>query len=282
MVTFNKRYGVSEWDGQCSVPVSKYNKICIVTTCMNRVADLATHMPANLQSMISYPNLEYNIIDYKDGGELKTWVKTNMMEYIERGIVNYYQVIDDHIKFYSMSHSRNIGFRLAGGINNISHDIIVQQVDADNTITPQNETPYNFAEYLNIMAHQIPNNAIFIKSYQRNHGRIGVYKDEFVNIIGGYCEELQGYGSDDTIVFDFATKHKNFIVGKYTGTYAQRTWTDGKDKSKNLEVGDWKLSERINEEKMKTILARNPKSLNDGKTWGNATVIKNFTETFTI
>ena len=47
------------------------------------------------------------------------------------------------------------------------------------------------------MANDCPKKVIFAKGKRAMHGRIGFYRKEFVDLLGGYDETLQGYGHDD-------------------------------------------------------------------------------------
>ena len=187
------------WDGKFHQKVTKQNKICICTNVMGRLQDVSQTLKNNINALKSYPNVEFTFVNYCDQSGVDQWIQSVMMEEIEMGLLKYYRVLDP-IKYYSMSHSRNITMRLAGGIDNISHDIIVNQVDADNFLKhAEPEKNYNFCEYVNLLAHEVPEKAIFGKGKRLMHGRIGFYKDEFINLLGGYDEGLSGYGHDDFV-----------------------------------------------------------------------------------
>ncbi len=89
-----------------------------------------------------YPNIEFVVLDYNTTKEpIQRWMLENMHEEIEQGKVAYYRT--EEPRFYSMTHSRNMAFRLATGD-------LVNNVDADNF------TGKGFASFLNFMANECP------------------------------------------------------------------------------------------------------------------------------
>jgi hypothetical protein len=105
-----------------------------------------------------------------------------LKEYIDSGILTFYRT--DAPKHYRLSHSWNVAFKVATGdiVNNIDSDVLTT----------------NFAQRINEIANQIPERAIFCKGYRsRLHGRVGFYKKDFVDLIGGFNERIYGYGNCD-------------------------------------------------------------------------------------
>ena len=89
--------------------------------------------------------------------------ETLIQEIIEEGILNYYKTTEP--EFYSMAISRNIAFKVAQGD-------IVNNVDADNLVGK------GFASFINMLANETPEKAVFTKGKRMMHGRIGFYKKE--------------------------------------------------------------------------------------------------------
>ena len=162
----------------------KYYKISIVTTCMGRLEDLRQTLPKNIEDNSDYEDIEFVIVDYNCPNGTGKWVKDNFYDMIKEGKMIYCRT--EEPKKYSMSHSRNIGFRIATGQ-------IINSVDADSF------TKEGFASYVNKLANEQPRKAIFGKGKRMLRGRLGFYKDEFVKQLGGYDEILGeiGYGSED-------------------------------------------------------------------------------------
>jgi len=253
----------------------KYYKISYCQTCMNRLHDLKITLPLNLESNKDYPNLEFVILDYNSTDGLGDWIKENMMEQIESGRLNYYRT--EEPKYYSMTHSRNVAFKVAEGE-------IVNSLDVDNytfDIDKKYKADECWAYRINKIADEYPKKNIFVKSRQRRHGRIGFYKNEFIDILGGYDEDLEGYGWDDHDLVDRAMalgfSHISW-VGYY---YFSRIWTGGKDKGANMKR-PYKITEKENEIISKDKIAKGLLKANKKRHWGKATLIKNFQEEIKI
>lgn len=251
--------------------IKKYYKISYCQTCMNRLHDLKETLYLNLESNKSYSNLEFVILDYNSTDGLGKWIKENMMEQIESGRMNYYRT--EEPKYYSMSHSRNIAFKVAEGE-------IVNSLDVDNytfDLTGKLKPSECWASCINRIANQYPEKNIFAKSKQRKHGRIGFFKNEFIDTLGGYDEELEGYGWDDHDLVDRAIL-LGFSLRCWGGSnYFQRIWTGKKFKNANMRR-HYKETERENEIISKEKIVKGILKANEGKHWGKASLIKNFKE----
>ncbi len=267
------------WDGQFSHEVTKQHKICICTNVKGRTKDLSRNLPRNIAALKNYPNVEFTLLNYDDDSGLDDWVEKNMMEHIESGLLKYYKVLDT-IKYYSMSHSRNVCIRLAGGLDNASHDIIVNQVDADNDLTPPRVTDDDFATYVNKLAHELPEKAIFGKGKRLMHGRVGFYKDEFL-MLGGYDEGMMGYGHDDRDLYNRAMLMGHRLAW-YGGTYSKRIHTPIAHKIQNMKHKDYRYTEDMNKLISMDNLEDGKYVANLSRHWGKATILKNFKEEFSI
>jgi len=262
------------WDGVFLKPVTKQYKISFCITCMDRLYNLQETLPANIESNKEYGNLEFVILDYNSKDNLWDWVAKNMMEHIKSGRVSYYRTTQP--KYFSMAHSRNVAFKIANGD-------IVNNLDADNYIYNENAAAVVkecLASYINRMANSCTENVIFSKGKRSMHGRIGFYKNEFIDLLGGYDEDLEGYGHDDHDLVKRAWA-LGFEMYWWGGNYYNRIKTSHAEKNKNMER-NWKTTEKINKEKsMKNIKAGKFKA-NEGKHWGKATLVKNFSEIIEI
>ncbi len=261
------RYG-KFWDGTFNNPIVKQCKISFCTTCMDRLHDLKQTLPANIKDNEEYPNLEFVILDYNSKDRLGQWVKNNLMGHIESGRVSYYRT--DEPEYFSMAHSRNIAFKVAKGE-------IVNNLDADNYTFSSNYDPKECcASYINRLAHQQKEKVIFTKGKRGMHGRIGFYKQEFVEILGGYDEELYGYGHDDHDLVQRAWS-LDFTMCWWGGQYYDRIRTSTKEKNKNMKR-HWKETENENKVKSAKNISEGKFKAHEGKEWGKATLIKNFKE----
>ena len=257
------------WDGIFTKPVKKMYNISFCITCMDRLYDLKETLPKNIEDNKSYPNLEFVILDYNSNDGLGKWMKKNMMQHIESGKVVYYRTTEP--KYFDMSHSRNIAFKVATGdiVNNLDADNYTRRLDIE-------KPEICWAEYLNRMANsasECPKNPIFAKGKQLLHGRIGFFKNDFLNL-GGYDEGLEGYGHDDQDLMQRANL-LDFKLYSWGGTYYDKIKTSKKEKNINMEK-NWKTTEKINKIKSYDNIKAGKLVANQGKHWGKATLIKNF------
>ncbi|MHC4237148.1 MAG: glycosyltransferase family 2 protein [Planctomycetota bacterium] len=254
------------WDGKFDKPIDKYLKVSLCTTVMDRLHDLKRTLPKNMADNLDYPNVEYVILDYNSEDGLGHWVKEYMMEYIENGTLVY--VRTEEPNYYSMTHSRNIAFKVASGD-------IVNNVDADSY------TNEGFATYLNRLAHQQPEKAIFGKGKKMLRGRLGFYRKEFIELLAGYDEELKGYGHDDHDIMHRAWG-LGFNLMWFGGSFYTAVDDHRKHQGSNYQYRSWKYTERRNKIVSFFNLAVGKFKANEGHHWGKATLIKNFKEEIRI
>ncbi len=162
---------------------SKY-KISFCTVCMNRAHHLKLTLPKNIKDNQDYENVEFVVLNYNSKDDLDEWIKAEMMEYINKGILIYVKTKEP--KHFFMSHSKNVVARSASG------DIICN-VDADNYMGE------GFASYINNQ-YRVNQNiylAVNKETAPRDcYGRICVWRDDFFKI-KGYDEGMLGYGFED-------------------------------------------------------------------------------------
>ncbi len=250
------------WDGRFTTEVTRDFRVSLCTTCMGRVHDLAQTLPKNIADHADDPNVEFVLLDYHSEDGLENWVKEHMRPHIESGRLIYARTTEP--KWFHMAHSRNVAFKIATGD-------IVCNVDADNWTGP------GFAARLNRLANERPARAIFVKSWQRMHGRVGFFRKEWMDLLGGYDEGLMGYGWDDQDLVDRALLQR-FRMMKFGGEYGTRIFTKGPGKVRNLEVKDWRASEEANRQRSAENIRNGILKSNEGRRWGSAIVQKNFRE----
>jgi hypothetical protein len=248
------------WDPE-KEPVSlkqakKYRKISICTTCMNRTQDLKKTLIQNINDNSDYPNIEFVVLNYNSSDNMHKFMTSNDIKYlIKMGIVKYY--ITRYPKYYSMSHSRNISFLNSTGS-------IVTNVDADNY------TGKGFADYLNKLADICPEKAFFSKGKRMMHGRIGMYKNEFISL-GGYNEDFSGYGFDD---HDLMIRSMNsgyklmWWAGISPNDFTNRIKTSRSEVGLNMENKNWRETEKKNKVISMTNIASGKLIANVDKKWG--------------
>jgi hypothetical protein len=255
------------WDGQIKTKVDTYKDITICTTCMNRLDDLKQTILKNIEDNIDYKgNKEFLILDYGSSTlELENWIKTNLGKYIEEGIVTFYRTTEP--KSYSMAHSRNICFKLA------KYDI-VNSVDADNYVNK------GFLERINLLAHQQPTKAAFVKGRRMLRGRLGFYKKEFIELLGGYDEELTGYGAEDHDLL-YRASGLGFVHMWFGGDFFNGVLSR-KHQVINFVNKQWRYTEKRNKVISFFNIFYKIYKANEGRSWGSATVTKNFNEVITL
>ncbi len=250
------------WDGKFTRPVSRQHTVSLCTACMGRAHDLIQTLAKNIADNADYPSVEFVLLDYNSRDGLGEWVAANMMEHIESGKLVYARTTEP--AWFHMAHSRNVAFKLDSGE-------IVCNVDADNWTSP------GFATYLNRLANECPERALFAKGRQLLRGRIGFYKSEWEHLLGGYDEDMEGYGHEDVDIADRAVL-QGFRLMRFGGQFVTRIRTEKAMKVENMRVKNWRVTERGN----KLISARNIESgrfkSNAGRKCGSARVTKNFTE----
>jgi glycosyltransferase involved in cell wall biosynthesis len=227
---------------------------------MGRLYDLKLTLPRNIADNAMYPNVEYVIVDYNSNDGLAEWIRLNYMHMIKSGTMVHVRTTEP--KFFSMTHSRNIGFLCASGD-------IVNNVDADNY------TKSGFAAKLNEMANGRTSHVVFVKSKRLLRGRIGFFRYDFVNELGGYDEDIKGYGADDRDIYDRAGR-LGYSYEYFGGVYVERIKTSKAQKVENMEVKNWRQTENQNKVISADKLAQKIYRANQGRAWGSARVIRNF------
>ncbi len=261
------------WDGKFRNAVKKEHKITFITTCMGRLYNLKDTLPVNIKDNADYKNLEFLVLDYNSDDNLGDWMKENMSEEMASGRVSYYRTKEP--TEFSMAHSRNIAFKLATGD-------IVNNLDADNFTINQHGNPIKecWAAYLNRMANEQNERVIFAKGKTGMRGRIGFFKQEFIDLLGGYDENLLGYGHDDHDLV-YRAWELGFTMYWWGGQYYHRIKTARQEKDTNL-ARPWKVTEKENKIKSAKNLEEGRFKANEGIHWGKAKLIKNFSEEIEI
>jgi len=242
------------------VEVTKKHKISLVTNCMGRLESVKQTFLRNIGDNLDYGNVEFVLLNYGSRDDLDIWAFGNLLPYIRDGIVNYYKTTEP--VYYSMTHSRNICFKVAQGD-------IVNNVDSDHFINA------GFVERINYLANQFDTRKIaFVKSRQTNRGRIGMYKDEFM-ALGGYDEALEGYGFDDVDLL-IRSYHLDFILVPFGGQYSEIVENHKRHQAGNYQIASWRYTQRRNALISLLNMYSDRFVANEGHHWGKAHLIHNF------
>lgn len=242
--------------------VKIHRKITISTTCMGRTYDLKRTLIKNIMDNADYPNVEFLVLNYNSKDDLDDWMKRYVSPWIEDGIVSYYKTTDP--EFYEMGHSRNLCYKLASGD-------IVNNVDADNF------TGVGFASHINKLAELQPKNGVFAKGKRSMHGRLGLYREECL-ALGGYDEDLTGYGYDDHWLLTRAmqTGKKLMWWGSQAHGFSERIKTPRNVVGNNMREKSWRKTEDANKAIATEKFHKKQWVINKDRHWGAANVTKNF------
>ena len=265
--SMKERNGFLRWDGQFTKEITKQYKISLCTTVMDRLSDLKQTLSQNIKDNSDYPNVEFVVLDYNSKkDDVGGWIKSEMMEHIDSGKLAYYRTTEP--QYFDMSHSRNVAFLAASGD-------IVNNVDADAFTPPTEEC--GFVTYINKLANEQPEKAMFAKSRQLLRGRLGFFKKEFIELLGGYDEtNLKYYGNDDANLQNRAWEldfKMMFFGGQFCGIVPDHV----KHKEGNYPVPWWQSEGENRLISYATIIIKQFKA-NKGRVWGQARLIKNFKE----
>lgn len=163
------------------------NKISICTVCMNRLAHLRETLPMNIAQNKDHKNVEFVVLDYNSGDGMEDWVKSNMQEHIQSGVLKYFKNYEP--KYFNLSHSKNMAMRLGSGN-------ILCLVDADNF------AGHNYAGWISSVYEAQGSNTIITTLrrdkilYRDQGGKLCFNRDLFYEV-KGFDESLTGYGIDD-------------------------------------------------------------------------------------
>jgi hypothetical protein len=154
---------------------------------MNRLLHLRETLPANINENADYPNVEFVVLNYNSKDDMDNWVRTNMQEHMQSGVLKYYKTIEP--LYFDLSHSKNMVLKLASG------DILCM-VDADNFAGP------NYVSWVNSVFSEIGKGSI-ITTLRHNYipfrdqgGKLAFHRDLF-HEVKGFDETMEGYGMDD-------------------------------------------------------------------------------------
>lgn len=166
---------------------SDMNKVSICTVCMNRIAHLKETLPVNIKENMHYPAVEFVLLDYNSKDSMEEWVKQNLNEYLEAGILKYYKTYEP--EYFCISHSKNMAVKLA------TADIICL-IDADNY------AGIDYVGWVNSIFNRTSDRVIITTlrkdsiPYRDQGGKICIRKEHFT-ALHGFDEDLRSYGVDD-------------------------------------------------------------------------------------
>jgi glycosyltransferase involved in cell wall biosynthesis len=156
------------------------DKISFVTTCKGRRHHLEKTLPENILGNLGYPNVEFVVLDYNSEDGVEDFIRSRLMEYVDKGILVYFR--ESTAKYFHYSHAKNVAHVASTG------DILVN-VDADNYIGDG----YTWA-----LEKEFREQGIFVTGQRAGSfwGRIALRREDFL-ALRGYDESLWGWGGED-------------------------------------------------------------------------------------
>lgn len=222
---------------------------------MGRAIDLKQTLLQNILDNADYPNIEFVVLNYNSKDDLHDFMTSSIFRgHRKMGLVRYLRTRAPD--YFSMSNSRNVAFRNSTGD-------IVTNVDADNF------TGRGFASYLNRLASISSRRVIFAKGKRRIHGRLGLFKDEFEDI-GGYDEDLDGYGYEDHSLM-LRAMGLGYRLMWWAGSdvnFMRRIITPKHKVGMNMKNQDWRKTEQMNRELTLAKIGRGELIANLNRPWG--------------
>lgn len=248
----------------------KPKTISLCTSCMGRLHHVYHTLPKNLEDN-NFEGTTFVLLDYNSTDGLEDWIRNspNIQKHIVSGKLLYFK--ENSATEFLRCHARNLSFKLAPGA-------IVCNVDADNytgkdfdlhILSLLNE-PNVFAAPIKRDIHD--NKQKWIDSC----GRLAFLKKDFLKI-GGYNEELNlGWGGEDldlvdrALGLDFMRKDIDYY---FLDNFIAHT---NEDRFQHHVIKDCMFTNKTQMQISARNLLEGKFVANEGKNWGAATVVKNF------
>ena len=178
--------------------MSKHLRVSFCIRCMGRLHHLRETLPRNILDNADYPHLEFLVLDYNSRDGLEDWIRTEMEEHLNSGLIRFVQTREP--RFFHSAHANNLAHRAATGE-------ALCNLDADNFTGP------GFAAWINtiLSADRRTVGASFGRCRNRSRirsgteGRIFLHREWF-DALGGYDENYKGYSWSD---YDLVERARN-------------------------------------------------------------------------
>lgn len=238
-------------------------RISFCTTCMGRLHHLRQTLPENIRAnKHHFPEIEFILLDYNSRDGLREWIETTLWEHVEAGRLAVYCTTEP--KLYHSAHAKNVAHRLSTGR-------IVCNLDADNFLMP------GYVEFVWRQFEKEPSVILFGKGRDAT-GRVTLLRNHFFTM-GGYNEQLRGYGYDDVDLIHRAARHLS--LRRYQVHEFNRYITHShEERARNSEFSSIAASNARNRRIMDESLSTSRLIANAGVNWGRATVRRNYRSEF--
>ena len=225
---------------------------------MGRRHHLEATYRKNLARAESHPAVEFILLDYHSPDGLGEWVRRELAEWMERGVVRYFRT-EEPRRFHT-AHAKNVAHRLATG------DILVN-LDADNF----------FADgYCEELVEVFRDGRRVLLEFADYHpgcmGRIALRREDFA-ALGGYNESFTGWGYEDADL-----KHRAEAWGlarlpgdpRHAGAIQHRNW----ERTRFTAVKRIYRNNRRNHLRSLADIAEGRLVANAGKEWGRVKLLE--------
>jgi Glycosyl transferase family 2 len=212
----------------------------------------------SVKHALSYENVEFVLLDYGSRDGLLAWAEAELGAWLEQGIVRYFKT-DDPVVFH-MAHAKNAAHRLASG------DILVN-LDADNWFEPgfAEETASLFTRDARVIAG--------FGRYQRGcMGRIAIRRADFL-ALGGYDEELKGWGYEDADLARRAVS-SGIETRRLNQRHALALQHSDEERMQFTPDKDKRRQHRANQTRSQANLAAGRLVANAGREWGAVRIVR--------
>ena len=229
---------------------------------MGRRHHLEAVYRSNLEIAGQWPGVEFVLLDYHSPDGLADWVRTELAEWIERGVLRYFRTAEP--RRFHVAHAKNVAHRLATG------DVLVN-LDADNF----------FGEgYAGDVAALFADGARVVADFADFHagcfGRIALRREDFI-ALGGYNERFTGWGYEDADLV-----HRAEAMGMtrrhFHPRHAQAIQHGNRERTRFTAEKRIYRNNRRNHAASDADVAAGRLVANAGRDWGRATVLPSFAD----
>lgn len=220
------------------------------TTCMGRLIHLRETLPHNLAAAQPYRDfVHFVLLDYNSRDGLEEWLKANVWDETATGWLSVYST--KRPAMFHPAHAKNV-------VHLLSPAEILVNLDADNFLS---------SEYLEFLFDRFRRDRrqVFYGRHS-GQGRIAIDRREFL-ALGGYDEDLHGYGGEDTDLVARAKRGPKLLVRRVEEYDLYIEHTDDL-RIANMAVDDLVASQFANRARKRANLNRRRFAANVGRSWG--------------